>query len=279
MSVAVVFDSAGTLLKTYRVARDVRSGGMLIGVETTTLTFACESRALVVLHLHSRDVMAADPGMPLSAFLVANGIGFGVACACRVVPAEDVADVLYTDRAARVGDLQECIRQVWSSCRQESIVTLNSGVVVNMDLPGIEFTVTTGGKPFDGAKETISELHRMGVPAYIASGDRVAKLEKMGDYLGIPRERVYGVATPSIKAQIVDDLRKQYDVVVMVGDAINDLHAFKKADIAVLSAEQSDTKPEVLYRNTDYVIRNVAEVPGIIRDLLGDGSAPNTGTI
>ncbi|MDN7026199.1 HAD family hydrolase [Methanoculleus sp. FWC-SCC1] len=279
MSVAVVFDSAGTLLKTFRVARNVQSAEMLIDMETTTLTFACESRALVVLHLHSRDVVDAPPDTPLAAFLVENGIGFGVACASRVVPAEKVADALYTDTGARVGDLQECIRQVWKSCRQESIVTLNSGVILNMDLPGIEFTVTTGGKPFDGAKETISELHRMGIPAYIASGDRVVKLEKMADYLGIPRERVYGIATPSMKAQIVEDLRKEYDVVVMVGDAINDLHAFKKADVAILSAEQSDTKPEVLYRSTDYVIRNVTEVPGIIKTLLGDGSAPDTGTI
>ncbi len=279
MSVAVVFDSAGTLLKTFRVARDVRNGGMLVDVETTTLTFASEGRVLVVLHLHSRDVIEAPAEMPLSSFLIERGIGFGVACACRVIPAEEVGNILYTDRYACVGDLQECIRQVWSSCKQESIVTLNSGVIVNLDLGGIEFAVTTGGKPFDGAKETISDLHRMGVPAYIASGDRVAKLEKMGDYLGIPRERVYGVATPSIKAQIVEDLRKRYDVVVMVGDAINDLHAFKAADVAVLSEQQSDTKPEVLYLNVDYVIGNVTEVPGIVRGLLDDGSFPDSGTI
>ncbi|RXE55699.1 haloacid dehalogenase [Methanoculleus taiwanensis] len=279
MSVAVVFDSAGTLLKTFRVARDVRNGGMLIDVETTTLTYSSENRVLVVLHLHSRDVIEASSEMPLSSFLIEKGIGFGVACACRVIPAEVVGSVLYTDRHARVGDLQECIRQVWSSCKQESIVTLNSGVIVNMAMNGIEFAVTTGGKPFDGAKETISELHRMGVPAYIASGDRVAKLEKMGDYLGIPRERVYGVATPSIKAQIVEDLRKQHDVVVMVGDAINDLHAFKAADVSILSEQQSDTKPEVLYLSADYIIRNVAEVPGIVRGLLGNGSFPDTGTI
>ncbi|HOI57644.1 MULTISPECIES: HAD family hydrolase [unclassified Methanoculleus] len=268
MSVAVVFDSAGTLLRTYRVARDLLHDEMLTEVETTTITFGVEARVLVVLHLHSRDVMEAPEDRLLSEFFLERSVGFGVACSRRVIPAEEVADILYTDRRARIGDLQACIRKVWSCCKRESIVTMNSGVILNMDLSCIEFTVTTGGRPFSGAREAISELHRMGVPAYIASGDRVTKLERMGDYLGIPRERVYGVATPSMKARIVEDLKEQYNKVVMVGDAINDLHAFRKADLALLTEQQSDHKPDILYTTADRVIRNVSEVPGIVAELL-----------
>lgn len=273
MSVAVVFDSAGTLLRTYRVARDVLHDEMLIDVETTTLTFGAEGRVLVVLHLHSRDVMGAPPDQLLSEFFHERSVGFGVACSRRVIPAEDVAEILYSDKTAQVSDLQACIREVWSCCKRESFVTMNSGVILNMDLSGIEFTVTTGGRPFSGAKETISTLHRMGVPVYIASGDRVAKLERMGDYLGIPRERVYGVATPSMKARIVEDLKERYSKVVMVGDAINDLNAFRKADLALLTEQQSDRKPEILYSSVDMVIRNVSEVPGIVAELLKDIAA------
>ncbi|KUK61675.1 MAG: Haloacid dehalogenase domain protein hydrolase [Methanoculleus marisnigri] len=270
MSVAVVFDSAGTLLLTYRVARDLLHDEMLTEVETTTITFGAEARVLVVLHLHSRDVIEAPEDQLLSEFFLERSIGFGVACSRRIIPAEEVAEILYNDRHARIGDLQACIRQVWSCCKRESIVTMNSGVILNMDLARIEFTVTTGGRPFDGAREAISELHRMGVPAYIASGDRVAKLERMGDYLGIPRERVYGVATPSMKARLVEDLKEQYDKVVMVGDAINDLNAFQKADLALLTEQQSDLKPDILYTTADRVIRNVSEVPGIVAELLTD---------
>ena len=275
MLVAVVFDSAGTLLRTYRVARDVLRGEMLTGVETTTLTFGAEARVLVVLHLHSRDVMDAPGDQLLSEFLSERSIGFGVACSRRVIPAEAIAHVLYSDKNARVSDLQACIRKVWSCCKRESIITMNSGVILNMDLPGIEFTVTTGGRPFDGAREAISELHRMGVPVYIASGDRLEKLERMGDHLGIPRERIYGVATPSMKARIVEELKSQYDRVVMVGDAINDLNAFQKADLAVLTEQQSDRKPDILYATVDRVIRNVSAVPGIVAELLS--GAPATG--
>jgi soluble P-type ATPase len=99
------------------------------------------------------------------------------------------------------------------------------------------------------------------------SGDRTAKLERMADYLGIPRDRVYGIATPTVKAQIIADLKCEYDTVVMVGDSINDLCAMKMADVAVLSEEQSGGKPEELYKTAGYVVKSVTEVVEIVKKL------------
>ena len=268
MTLAVVFDSAGTLLHTYRTARDVLNGILLPGIETTMLTFSSPDRVLVVVHAHSQDLIDSDPDLLLSAYLAERNIGFGVSCTRKVITAEAVGDLLYSDCHARVYDLAECIRDVWSVCRRESVVNMNSGVILNTTLPGIEFTVTTGGWPFEGAKEAITELHRMGVPTFIASGDRLTKLEKMADLLGIPRDRVYGIATPSVKAQIVADLKTEYDTVVMVGDSINDLCAMKAADIAILTEEQSAGKPEELYRTARYVVKSVGEVVSIVRGML-----------
>lgn len=268
MSVAVVFDSAGTLLHTYRVAKDVVNQHLLPGIETVTLTFSSPERVLVVIHVHSREIIETPADVPLAEYLVDHQVGFGISCTRKVITAEDVGTVLYNDTRARVGDLQDCIRNVWSVCKRESVVTMNSGVILNMLLGGIEFTVTTGGRPFEGAREAVTELHRMGVPTYIASGDRVAKLEKMADYLGIPRDRVYGVATPTVKAQIVADLQVEYDSVVMVGDGINDLCAMKRADIAVLTEEQAGDKPQELYHTAHYVVKNVRGVVDIVRNLI-----------
>jgi Cu+-exporting ATPase len=158
------------------------------------------------------------------------------------------------------------------------MVTLNSGAIVNMAHQGIEFTITAGGWPFDGAKETITALHRLGVPTFIASGDRVTKLERMADHLGIPRDRVYGVATPTVKAQIVNDLRQEYDTVLMVGDGINDLCAMQNADVAVLTIQQAGDRPEDLYKAADHVVKNVSEVLRIVADLLAAGRCDRDGS-
>jgi len=268
MSVAVVFDSAGTLLNTYRVAKDICNQKLLPGIETTTLTFSSPDRVLIVLPVHSQDLLATPPEALLSEYLVRHDIGFGISCTRKITTADEIGDILYADDSTRVGDLQECIRNVWTVCREESVVTLNSGAIINMAQRRIEFAITAGGWPFEGAKEAITALHRMGVPTFIASGDRVTKLERMADHLGIPRDRVYGVATPTVKAQIVSDLRQEYDRVLMVGDGINDLCAMRNADIAILTIQQPGDRPEDLYKEADYVVKSVGEVVTIVQDLI-----------
>lgn len=268
MSVAVVFDSAGTLLHTHRIAKDVISGELFPDIETTMLTFADPERVLCVIHTHSRGIMAAPADQLFSSYLTDNQIGFGISCTRRVVDAEEIRSILMHDSAARMGDMQECMRIIWSRIREESIVALNSGVIVHTGLGRIEFTVTAGGTPFPGAKETVRELHKLGVATFIASGDREAKLERMADYLGIPRDRVFGVATPAMKQQIVRDLKDTYSTVIMVGDSINDLLAMRSADIAVLTEQQCGQKHEELLAAVDHRIHDVRDVLGIIRPLL-----------
>ena len=58
------------------------------------------------------------------------------------------------------------------------------------------------------------------------------------------------------------------DRVVMVGDGINDLGAFTKADTAILTVQQSGNRPEELFRAADYVITHVREILPIIGTLL-----------
>ncbi|MDD1670103.1 MAG: HAD family hydrolase [Methanomicrobiales archaeon] len=266
-SIAVVFDSAGTLLRTYRVVKNIPAQAILTDVETTAITAASDDRALLVLNVRSRDVMKASPDLFLSEYLGTYQVSFGVACANRVFTHGEAADVLYSDRGAKVADLQECIREVWARCRLEALVVIDSGVILNFSSGIIEFTVTSGGRPFAGAVETIEELHRMGIATYIASGDRASKLERIADHLMIPRDHVYGVATPSIKARIVEDLQEQHCLVVMVGDGINDLPALEKADVAILTLQQPGDKPEVLYQVADHVVPRVRDVVTIVRDL------------
>jgi soluble P-type ATPase len=264
MSVAVVFDSAGTLLRTFRVAKDIGKEEMLIDVETTLLTFTSLDRVLIVLHVHSRDIMAVSPSRFLSDYLVEHEIGFGIACSRRVITADSLREIVYADQHARIQDLQECIRTVWEHCKSQALIAMDSGAIIDLHTKSIEYVITSGGKPFPGAKETITDLHRRGIPTFIASGDRAAKLEKIADHLGISRDRVFGIATPQTKARIIEDLKRQYDVVVMVGDGINDLAAFSRADLAILTEQQRAKRPRELYDQADFVVKNVREVVDIV---------------
>lgn len=267
MTVGVVFDSAGTLLRTFRVAKDVVRQELLLDVETTLLTFTSLNRVLLVLHARTRDLMAERAEVLLSEFLIKHNIGFGIACSRRVITADMVGEILYHDRQALMGDIQECIRTVWDHCRKEAVVAMDSGAIINLESGKIEYVITSGGRPFQGAKETITNLHCMGIATYIASGDRGAKLEKIADYLGIPNDHVFGIATPEIKAQIIEELKKQHTIVVMVGDGINDLAAFAKADIAILTEQQQARRPQELYNQADFVVSSVSEVVEIVQKI------------
>ncbi len=269
MTIAVVFDSAGTLLRTYRVAKEIAAGKIIEEIETTTLTFDDPDRILVLLHVHSEDVIKADKDELLSAFLCRKKIEFGISCGRRVITQDEVADILYHEEYAAVGDLQDTIRSVWNRCSHiKPVIAINSGVILNVRSRMIEFAITAGGSPFPGAKETITRLHQMGIATFIASGDRGSKLERMGDYLGIPHDRIFGVATPTMKAEIVRRLKDNYDTVLMVGDGINDLRAMREADIAILSEQQPGERIEALEAAANYTIHELNEVIAIIEEIL-----------
>ena len=53
----------------------------------------------------------------------------------------------------------------------------------------------------------------------------------------------------------------------MVGDGINDLCAFTKADIAILTVQQPGDRPEELFRAADYVVNHVRDVLPIVGTL------------
>jgi Cu+-exporting ATPase len=270
--IAVVFDSAGTLLRTWRTAKNVLSGEVMPEVQTTTLTTESPDRVLTMLPIRPRDVMAEPAATLLSAYLVAHGFTFAISCANRPVSSEEVGTALFGDRRASVGDLQDCIRAVWACCRSQPAVALNAGVIVNLALPGIEYTIATGGVPFPGAIEAVQGLSGIGADVYVASGDRVEKLLPMTRRLGIPDDRVHGTATPSGKAAIVRGLRERYDRVVMVGDGENDVAAMREADLGVLSMQQPGERSESVREAAGRTITDLVEVVGIAADLAA-GSA------
>ena len=103
----------------------------------------------------------------------------------------------------------------------------------------------------------VQGLHRV-------RGPSTSKLELIADKIGIPRERVYGLATPVTKARIVTSLKNDYEIVVMVGDGINDLSAMWAADVSILMVQQKGERPEALLKQAEYIIDDIRDVIGIV---------------
>jgi len=116
----------------------------------------------------------------------------------------------------------------------------------------IEFAITAGGWPFDGAKEAITALHRMGVPTSLASGDRVTNWKKWQTMvLYSPGQGVWRCNT-TVKAQIVNDLRQ--NMTSADGRMGSMTYVHQNADMQYLLSSRPGDRPEES-TGSDYVVK------------------------
>jgi heavy metal translocating P-type ATPase len=81
-------------------------------------------------------------------------------------------------------------------------------------------------------KQIISGLRQRGIKHLaIVSGDHQQPTEKLAKYLGM--DNYYYDVLPENKAQIVEQLQKQGNIVCFVGDGVNDAIAIKKANVSI----------------------------------------------
>jgi len=88
------------------------------------------------------------------------------------------------------------------------------------------------------AVEAIHRLKAIGIKVYLATGDKPRIAMKVAKQLGC--DEVLALATPQRKAQLVGQLQKEGERVLMVGDGINDAIALSQADIGVAFATATD---------------------------------------
>jgi len=101
-----------------------------------------------------------------------------------------------------------------------------------------------------GAKELISYLKSIGLNVIMATGDNFKVAKRVADALGI--DSIKAEVSPFDKADLVDTLREEGKIVVMVGDGINDTLALSKANISIAMGSGADIALSV----SDIVILN-----------------------
>lgn len=258
---AVVMDVAGTILRMYRVAKDIQRGSILENVVTWELIMEKKGRALVVPQMDPDLIFSSRPDDSLGKLIEGREELLEISCTSSRISKEQAVGIVIRSHA-RVRDLQEVHRAVLARCPNNYHT---AGMIIDEDLQEVVYALSTGGSPFPGLLEVLSDLKQLGADVFVASGDSMRSLSHLRE-LGLDLSRVYPVSSPRRKKEIIVDLKAQYRRVVMVGDGLNDLYALRAADLGILTVQQ-DTRPTLKLREAaDEIITNIKELPKILRE-------------
>lgn len=113
----------------------------------------------------------------------------------------------------------------------------------------------------ESAKPAVEELHQLDIKVGMLTGDNQETGEAIARSLGI--DSVMGNVKPHEKDGIIEGLRKEGNVVAMVGDGINDAPAIARADVGVAIGAGTD----VAIASADVVLMtgNLSAVGRMIR--------------
>ena len=262
MKKAIVFDNSGTLLERYRVIKDVSTGKLFTDVNSLHLIDSMDSLALVVLQFNTNCLLKLDENTLISDVIKRYNIEFDVSFTSCETTNDEVSEILKHESQATIADITDGF-----SILREKIPNMElcngSAVIIDINEGKIAYTITSAGKLFSKVLDTIQILQKRGIEIYIASGDRKGAINKLAEILNVNKKHAFGTVSPKGKSDIVKSLKDRGYKVMMVGDGLNDLLAFKIADVSVLTTQQEEEVSPKLINKTDYVIGNISEVTSI----------------
>ena len=259
MKKAVVFDNSGTLIERYRVIKDVLNGNVFTNINSLDLIDAADSLALVVLQFNTNCLLKLDQNTLISDVISEYGIDFDVSFSTKPVTHEDVQKILENEGSATVADITDGFSILKEKIPEMELCN-GSALIVDVELGTIAYTITSAGKLFSEVLPTIEALKSRGIEIFIASGDRKGAINRLADILSVSRDNAHGSVSTRGKCRVVRDLKEKGYKVMMVGDGLNDVLAFKEADVSVLTIEQKEEVSPKLNDTTDYVVEDISQV-------------------
>ena len=271
MKKAVVFDNSGTLIKRYRVIKDVINGKIFTDINSLDLIEQADALALVVLHeqadalalvvlqFNTNKLLMLDPDTLISDVIMEYGIDFDISFSTKQVSKAEVKEILDTEKSTTISDITDGFDILREKISQMELCN-GSALIVDMDLGTVAYTITSAGRFFPKVFETVETLKSRGIEIFIASGDRKGAINRLADMLDVPQDNAYGTVSTRGKCKVVSILQDSGYKVMMVGDGLNDLLAFNKADVSVLTIEQQEEVSPKMMDKTDYVIEDIFEV-------------------
>ena len=259
MKKAVVFDNSGTLIERFRVIKDVINGNIFTDINSLDLIDQADALALVVLQFNTNKLLKLDSDTLISDVIKEYDIDFDISFSTNPVSKVEVKEILDNEKSTTISDITDGFDILREKISHMELCN-GSALIVDMDLGVVAYTITSAGKFFPKVFETVETLKSRGIEIYIASGDRKGAINRLANMLDVPEDNAFGTVSTRGKCEVVSILKDSGYKVMMVGDGLNDILAFKKADVSVLTIEQQEEVSPKMMDKTDYVIEDIFEV-------------------
>ncbi len=222
----IVFDKTGTLTNGKPVVKSVHSNIELL--ELLSLASSIEHNSE---HVIAKGIVeyAKEHNAPLKEISeVKVKTGFGISAKTDYQGANEIIKVGNSEFFNPINPLEI----------QENGILVFVARVINEKEDELLGVFVLEDLPKKGVKEHIAQIKNLGINTFLLSGDNLNNVQKCALELGI--DGYISNAKPQDKLNKIKELKEKGQVVMMVGDGLNDAPSLAMSDVAVVMAKGSD---------------------------------------
>ncbi|WP_120820314.1 copper-translocating P-type ATPase CopA [Helicobacter pylori] len=222
----IVFDKTGTLTNGKPVVKSVHSNIELL--ELLSLASSIEKSSE---HVIAKGIVeyAKEYNAPLKEISgVKVKTGFGISAKTNYQGAKEIIKVGNSEFFNPINPLEI----------QENGILVFVARVINEKEDELLGVFVLEDLPKKGVKEHIAQIKNLGINTFLLSGDNLKNVQKCALELGI--DGYISNAKPQDKLNKIKELKEKGQIVMMVGDGLNDAPSLAMSDVAVVMAKGSD---------------------------------------
>ncbi len=222
----IVFDKTGTLTNGKPAVKSVHSNIELL--ELLSLASSIEKSSE---HVIAKGIVeyAKEHNAPLKEISgVKVKTGFGISAKTDYQGAKEIIKVGNSEFFNPINPLEI----------QENGILVFVARVINEKEDELLGVFVLEDLPKKGVKEHIAQIKNLGINTFLLSGDNLNNVQKCALELGI--DGYISNAKPQDKLNKIKELKEKGQVVMMVGDGLNDAPSLAMSDVAVVMAKGSD---------------------------------------